>query len=193
MPRPKEFDPEIALRKAVEVFWHRGYEAASVSDLVAAMGINRFSLYNTFGGKQDLFHKALDCYRDDIITGWLAVLEQPGAGVEAIRKYFEVSVEAVLSKQGSRGCLMTNSMIELGPHHSGTRRKLKAHLDRMERAFYNAILAGKENGEITRDQDPRALARYLVGCSQGLGVMAKVSPDRKTLKDYVSVILSALR
>ena len=79
MPRPKAFDPDAALHKAMQVFWERGYEATSVDDLVQCMGINRFSLYSTFGGKHQLFVAALERYRDTIVADLVGELEQSAA------------------------------------------------------------------------------------------------------------------
>ena len=78
MPRPKAFDPDAALQQAMQVFWERGYEATSVQDLVQGMGINRFSLYSTFGGKHQLFVTALERYRDTIVADLLARIIHEG-------------------------------------------------------------------------------------------------------------------
>src|SRR5215831_3253346 len=88
MPRPKAFDPDEALQKAMQVFWERGYAATSVEDLVQRMGINRFSLYSTFGGKHQLFVAALERYRETIVADLVGALEQSAAGRAAIRHFF---------------------------------------------------------------------------------------------------------
>src|SRR2546428_10205183 len=118
MPRPKAFDPDEALQKAMQVFWERGYEATSVEDLVQHMGLNRFSLYSTFGGKHQLFVAALERYRDTIVADLVGELEQSAAGLAAIRQFFTRLVDFFASSQGWCGCLMTHTAVELSPHVS---------------------------------------------------------------------------
>src|SRR6266852_1410049 len=96
MARPKEFDRDQALQKAMEVFWSRGYEAASIQDLVKHMGINRQSLYDTFGDKHALYLQALDRYREVEGRKLLELLERPGSVKKSLRQLFEGVVEGAL-------------------------------------------------------------------------------------------------
>ena len=116
MPRPKAFDPDAALQKAMHVFWERGYEATSVQDLVEGMGINRFSLYSTFGNKHQLFVTVLERYCATIGANLVGDLEHSAAGLTAIRQFFTRLVDFFASAKGWRGCLMTNTAVELAPH-----------------------------------------------------------------------------
>src|SRR5690349_24968801 len=95
MPRPKSFDQDTVLDQAVQLFWERGYEATSMADLEAHLGLGRQSLYNTFGDKQALFLKALERYRNDVGGEALARLNAPGAGLDAIRSVFHWVVESL--------------------------------------------------------------------------------------------------
>lgn len=109
MPRQKEFDPERVLEKAMGVFWEKGYHATSVRDLVERMGINRFSMYDTFGGKRQLFLAALDRYTRRTRDGMLGALERSDQGLPAIRQYLMSVVDEYSARSGWRGCLMINS------------------------------------------------------------------------------------
>src|SRR5260370_37968341 len=96
MPRHKEFDQDQALHKAMEVFWSRGYEAASIQDLVRHMGINRQSIYDTFGDKHALYLQALDRYRAVESRRLIELLERPGSVKKSLRQLFGEVVERAL-------------------------------------------------------------------------------------------------
>src|SRR6201986_4496734 len=113
MARHKEFDRDEALQKAMEVFWSRGYEAASIQDLVEHMGINRQSLYDTFGDKHSLFLQALDRYREVEGRKLFGLLEQSGSVKRALRQGFEVVVEGSLGGGERRWCCVGNATSEL--------------------------------------------------------------------------------
>lgn len=189
MPRTKEFDPDCALDSAMQLFWEKGYEATSVQDLVERMEINRFSLYSTFGSKHDLFLKALDRYRDRVVSEALRAMEDTDGGLALIRRYFQATLKFVSSKQGWHGCLMTNSAVEL-PHDLEAGAKVQAHLKRLEDAFYRQLRHAQRTGELNSKRRPRELARYLTGVAQGLGVLSRGSPGRRALKSYVDTALS---
>src|SRR3989454_1175824 len=113
MARQKEFDHDEVLHRAMEVFWTRGYEGASIQDLVKHMGINRQSIYDTFGDKHSLFLEALDRYREIQSRKVFEVLERPGSMKRNLRQLFEEAVARSLSAEGRRGCFVGNSMSEL--------------------------------------------------------------------------------
>jgi TetR/AcrR family transcriptional repressor of nem operon len=192
MARPKEFDRDEALHKAMEVFWSRGYEAASVQDLVKRMGINRQSLYDTFGDKHALYLQALDRYREVECRKVLDLLERPGSVKKTLRRLFDDVVERALCDGQRRGCFMGNAMSELGGRCKETATRTCSNMAAAEAAFYRALLRGKTEGELKGVRDPHAVARFLYCSLQGLILMAKATQDRKTLEDVVKVTLSVL-
>jgi TetR/AcrR family transcriptional regulator, transcriptional repressor for nem operon len=103
MARPKSFDEEAVLARAVELFRARGYEATSLADLESHLGLGRQSLYNTFGDKQTLFHKALDHYRQTAGESMVEPLNRPEAGVEAVREFFRVTIRAMTGESPRSG------------------------------------------------------------------------------------------
>ena len=194
MARPKEFNPDEALDKAVELFWFKGYRATSIQDLVDHLGINRGSLYGTFGDKHALFLAALDRYQTQQTTLMLAVLEDTSySAKEAIQKLFNDVVHEAATSSQRRGCLMTNSAVELSPHDPETETRVAADLEQIEAAFYKAIVRGQAELEIPPDNDPQPLARYLTSCLQGLKVVSKIKADSRCLQDIVDMTLLALR
>ncbi len=192
MARQKEFDRDEVLEKAMNLFWYKGYEATSVQDLVERMGINRGSLYDTFGDKHSLYLAALDRY-SKTAAEQLQILEQTDAGLSAIYQFFHTLEAAFSTEEHCKGCLMANSMVELALHDPQTARKISAHLSRMETGFYQALLRAQAHGEIAAERNLQALARFLTSSVNGLSVMAKAVSDRNVLQDIVTVILSVLK
>jgi len=192
MARHKEFDRDEALHKAMEVFWSRGYEAASIQELVNQMGINRQSLYDTFGDKHALYLQALDRYRQMDFYKLSELLERAGPVKKNLRQLFEGVVEGALCGRERRGCFMGNAMSELAGRCKATAARACSNMAAMEDGFYRALLRGKKDGELKGVRDPRAVARFLYSSVQGLSLMAKATQDRRRLEDVVKVTLSVL-
>ena len=189
--RPKEFDQQIALERAMKVFWAHGYEATSVQDLLDAMQISRGSMYDTFGDKHALFASAMEHYGRTVTCGLEEMLAVPGSPLGNVRKAMSCIVEQALN--GScRGCLATNTAVELSQHDPQVSRAVAAILRRIETAFRRTLQSAVAVGELKRTSDTRALARFLTGTVQGVVVMGKASASRATLKDIVTVALSVL-
>lgn len=192
MSRHKEFDRDQALQKAMEVFWARGYEAASIENLVGHMGINRQSLYDTFGDKHALYLEALDRYREVECRKLFDLLERCDSVKRALRQLFTGVIERSLGSGDRRGCFMGNAMSELAGRCKKTAAKTGSNMAAVEEAFYRALLRGKREGELKRVQQPRAVARFLFCSLQGVLLAAKAAPDRETLEDVVNVTLSVV-
>jgi TetR/AcrR family transcriptional repressor of nem operon len=192
MARQKEFDRDEVLHKAMEIFWTRGYEGASIQDLVKHMGINRQSMYDTFGDKHSLFLEALDRYREIQSRKVFEVLERPGSMKKNLRQLFEEAVARSLSAEGRRGCFVGNSLSELAGRCEETATRTCNSVASAEKMFQKALQRGKEQGELRRVSDTRAVARFLYSNLQGLLLMAKATRDRKLLNDVVKVTLSVL-
>jgi len=192
MARQKEFDRDEALHKAMETFWARGYEATSIQHLVESMGINRQSLYDTFGDKHALYLLTLDRYRDVESRKVFELLEAPGSVKKAIRQLFSGLIDCALESKQRRGCFMGNAISELSGRCKQTAAKTCSNMTALEDALYRTLLRGKKSGEFNNLRDPRAVARFLYSNLQGLTLVAKANPDRKALEDVVKVTLSVL-
>lgn len=192
MARPKEFERDVVLDRAMHAFWSRGYEATSIEHLVTRMGIQRGSLYDTFGDKRALFFAAIDRYDRVVTAKLLAALDDPRSGKTAIRRFFRLKLQAATEPRRPRGCLVTNSAAELTSRDLGTAARVGTALTKIEAAFHRAVVRAQKAGEIDPTRDPRALARFLTSSAQGLSVMAKACPDRRVLQDIVKVILETL-
>jgi TetR/AcrR family transcriptional repressor of nem operon len=191
--RPREFERDVVLDRAMKVFWSRGYQATSIQHLVERMGIQRGSLYGAFGDKRALFFAAIERYDRVMTARLLATLDGPGSGLAAIRRFFRLRVQAAQERGRPRGCLVTNSATELASRDRATATRIGATLDRIETAFHRAVVRAQAAGEIDPARDARALARFLTSSAQGLSVMARASPDRAALDDVVKITLEVVR
>ena len=191
MARTKEFEPLAALDAATELFWRKGYEAASMRELLDAMGIGRGSFYDTFGDKHTLFLSALDRFQE-VRTSWAEDVLR-GEGLDGIEEVFRRSLDGLFQFQPPRGCLLANSAVELAPHDPEVAARISGYIRRTEDAFRGALVRARDRGEIPSDSDPRALARFLVNTLHGLRVLARAGADRETLEDTVHIALGALR
>jgi TetR/AcrR family transcriptional repressor of nem operon len=191
MGRIKQFDRHAALDHAMELFWARGYHATSIQDLVDHLGVNRQSLYDTFGGKDELFQAALERYRDLQGIPLRRSLEREGPVGEVLRDFFDAAI-ANLMKNDGKGCLMANTTTELALHDEKIFKICSGNARQLEAAFSGLLARAQQQGEIADDRPIVQLARFLVNTMNGLAVTAKATRDRKTLKDVVDVALSAL-
>ena len=191
MPRTKDFEPQEALDAAMYLFWCKGYEAASMRELLDAMSIGRGSFYDTFGDKHALFIAALDRFRE-VRTSWIEeVLE--GSGLDGVGEVFRRTVDGLVESEVRRGCLLANSAVELAPHDREVAGMISRYIGRSEDIFESALTRAREAGEISADSDPKALARFLVNTLHGLRVLARAGSDRDALEDTVRIALGALQ
>jgi TetR/AcrR family transcriptional regulator, transcriptional repressor for nem operon len=190
--RPRAFERDAVLDRAMQVFWSRGYEATSIEQLVARMGIQRGSLYAAFGDKRRLFFAAIERYDQMVTSRLVATLDETASGRAAIERFFRLKVELGTAPRRPRGCLVTNSAAELASRDRGTGQRVGAVLTKIEAAFQRAVVRAQKAGEIDPRRSARALARFLTSSAQGLSVMAKAFPDRAALDDIVEVILEVV-
>lgn len=193
MARTKEFNEMEVLDKAIDLFWFKGYNGASMQDVVDSLGLSRSSIYDTFGDKHQLYIAALEQYRKQAAGGLINMVTQSTNPLQTIQQLFEMlsndSVNAVCNK----GCFMTNSTIELAPHDPQIHKIVKDNMQDIEEAFYNLVKKGQDLGEITNKQDARALARFLFNTISGIRVAAKSGAGKAVYQDIIEVTLSVLR
>jgi TetR/AcrR family transcriptional repressor of nem operon len=170
----------------MEVFWEKGFQGTSMQDLVDRMGINRGSLYDTFGNKEALYHAAVDRYCAQRTEGMLDLLARPGEPRAVLEAFFAQVIDNVTGPK-SNGCMMTNAAVELGNQCARTSEKAVANRVRMEEAFSALVARQPDLGA-----DPQAVARFLVGMLSALTVTAKAAPRPGELEDMVRVALTVL-
>jgi TetR/AcrR family transcriptional repressor of nem operon len=184
----KQFDQNEVLDRAMEVFWRFGYQATSIQDLVDATGVNRGSLYTTFGDKCGLFLAVLDHYTDRIARPTMAELNNPDPR-RAIEAMFESIIERNCDPEWPRGCLNTNTSLECPGAGAVIGGKIAELLSKQEAAIYQVLRRAQTEHVLSPKQDARALARFFVGVAQGLNVVNKAAPNTTMLKDMVKVAM----
>jgi TetR/AcrR family transcriptional repressor of nem operon len=171
MPRPRSFSTQDAVQTAAGVFWPKGYRDTAISGLERAIGLNRSSLYGTFGTKQAIFGLALEWYLRGFIGPRLAPMERPGAGAIDVGRFFD-RLAAFLRADGQagRGCLMINSIAEDEGCGTLLGRRAKAFQDRLSAAFANA-LTGQQEPALARER-----AQLLTATTFGIWLAARIDP-----------------
>jgi TetR/AcrR family transcriptional repressor of nem operon len=192
MPRPREFDETAALEAAVECFWRRGYEATSLRDLTASMGLTAPSLYNAFGDKEELFARALERYLDRTTRDRLRRLEESLAPKEALRRFFAEIIEHSIKDRQRKGCFLVNSALEVAPHHAECRAVISEQFGEIEGFFKRCILAAQADETVSLDVDASDVAHLLLGVLLGIRVLARTNPNRDVLEGIVRPALALL-
>ena len=192
MARPREFDEVAALDGAIDCFWRNGYEATSVRELAARMGINCTSLYNAYGSKRALFQRALECYLDRSMRERINRLETSQRPKEAIRAFIAEIIARSAADANRRGCLLVNSAMEVAPHDRGLRRTIAQHLGELEAFFRRCVIAAQHNGTIPPDRNPADLSRLLLGVVLGIRVLARSNPNATLMRGLARPALKLL-
>lgn len=192
MARPREFDADDALERAMQAFWAKGFKATSLDDLCAATGLSRSSLYAAFGGKRALLHRSLDRYEEQGIARITAALSRPMPVREAIAAFVSNLIERIVSGSGRTGCFIGNCAAELARKDQATAARVRRSLERIEATFRDALMRAQSRGEIAKSADIDAIARFLVAGIQGLRLVGKANPDRAVLEDIKAVMLHCL-
>ncbi len=176
----------------MQAFWSRGYEATSVQDLVEATGINRGSMYDTFGDKRGLFQASVDFYISNVSAKRLSKMLETDSALMAIRTYFEDLITFSVGDGRKLGCLITNSVVELAPHDPIIGGVLRGSFARVEDVFHQTLLRAQDEGEIASEIEARAIARFMTATANGIRVFARADADAETLRDVVNSALSVI-
>jgi AcrR family transcriptional regulator len=172
------------------VFWHKGYEGASLSDLTTAMGINRPSLYAAFGDKQALFRKALDRYNEGPACFVREALELPTARA-VVHRLLYGGIDLVADPSGPKGCLMVQGALACGTEANSIRRELVSRRATGEADLRRRFERAKTDGDLPRDAKPADLARFVVTIMRGIAVQAAGGASRRELKRVADLALRA--
>jgi len=188
--RPRAFDADVVLERAMHVFWAKGYEGAALSDLTRAMRINRPSLYAAFGNKEHLFRKVLDRYA----SGPLAYFGKALAAAKVRDVVEEILLGAANMASDPRfpaGCLLVQGALACGDSAGRVQKETAARRAASEVALRRRLQRAKREGDLPRDADPAELARYVMTVLQGMAVQGAdgASPDQ--LRRVAQVALRA--
>jgi len=192
MGRLKQFDPDVAVSTAMDLFWRQGYGATTPADLVDALGIGKGSLYNTFENKRTLFDQALRRYGDERLAGLAELLKRP----EPARVRLQAALERLAAPENAylrqRGCLAVNTVTELGERDEGATAIVRDVFERMERALQATIEEGQRNGELDADRNSKELAGLLLTTIIGMSVVAKTADRTGRSRRVVRAVMSLI-
>ena len=188
--RPREFDADEALDRALLVFWRKGYEGATLPDLTEAMGINRPSLYAAFGSKEELFRRALDRYDQGPAAFVRESLREPTARAMAER-LLAGSVDLLIDPRHPRGCLVVHGALACGDAADPVRRELVARRAAGEAAVRERLERARTEGDLPADCCPADLARFLVTVVRGMAVQAAGGANQEELRRVAELALRA--
>jgi TetR/AcrR family transcriptional repressor of nem operon len=188
----KQFDEEEVLHRAMKAFWSRGYAATSVQDLVRTMGINKGSIYGTYGNKRSLFIKALRLYNNRR-KALLAGLEKSSSAISAIRGLFESRIDEIFSDSERLGCFLTNTALELAAHDAEIRDIVAQRQMEIEGFFQRMIERGQADKEISEKLDASSASQSLLASLFGILVLSRSRPERSLLKSIADSAVAILK
>jgi AcrR family transcriptional regulator len=186
--RPRAFDPDAALDRAMHVFWAKGYEGASLSNLTGAMRINRPSLYAAFGNKEQLFRKVLDRYMDGPVAFFRKALAAPKAR-DVVEQIFLGTARMAEDSRIPAGCLLVQGALACG--NASARKEVAARRAAAEVALRRRLQRAKRGGDLPKNADPAELARYVMTIVRGMAVQAAGGASRDQLKRVAQIALRA--
>jgi TetR/AcrR family transcriptional repressor of nem operon len=192
MARPRGFDADVALERAMQAFWAKGYKATSLDDLCGATGLSRSSLYAAYGGKRALLHRSLARYEEQTVARIRSALSGALPVRAAVAGFVSGLIDRIVAGPGRAGCFIGNCAAELAGQDRATVLRVRQSLARVEAEFHEALLRAQGRGEIAAGADVASLARFLVSAIQGLRLVGKANPDRAALNDIAAVMLRCL-
>jgi TetR/AcrR family transcriptional repressor of nem operon len=187
--RPRGFDTEAAVERAMNVFWSRGYHGTALPDLLRATKLSRGSLYAAFGDKHSLFLRALDRYIADAVKRMDIELAPGREPINGLRAYLAGYVERTSGANGRRGCLLVATAMELAGQDADVARRVAGFFKAMETRVAAALTAAKTVGKLADGVEPSSAARIFVCFVEGLRVVGKTAPARITSQATADALL----
>ncbi|WP_339187141.1 TetR/AcrR family transcriptional regulator [Paenibacillus sp. FSL R5-0490] len=189
--RTKEFDKNQALHEAMLLFWKKGYEAASIPDLLEVMGISRSSLYDTFSDKQTLYRDALEHYKKGS-SNKQTILEQASNVREGILQFFEYHIASAYDTSLPGGCFVTNTATTLESPDEQVNVLIQTSFSELEQAFCELLEKGQQSGEIDKTTDIKTLSYLLLNLHQSINIMAKTGQNPERAKEMLSFVIAGI-
>jgi len=192
VPWEKQFNVDDVLEKAMRTFWSKGYDATSMQDLVESMGINRGSIYDTFGDKRSLFLEALRRYDDVERKNVLVNISNGRTPRATIRALLDAIISDTVVRKNRDGCFLVNSALELAPHDKDVAKIVSSGFKDIEDFFYDLIREGRIRGEFSKDINARNVSRMLLASIIGIRVISRSWPEKAVLNSIASQAMCLL-
>jgi AcrR family transcriptional regulator len=188
--RPRAFDSDEALQKALDVFWQKGYEGTSLSDLTEAMGINKPSMYAAFGNKEQLFLKAIELYEQRPCAFFYPALEQATA-YEVAAFMLRGAAESLADSSHPQGCVVVQGALSCSEAGAAVKQALIDRRQEGEQALCERLSLAQQQGDLPQSADPLVLARYLGTVLQGMAIQATSGATAEQLMQVAELSLHA--
>jgi TetR/AcrR family transcriptional repressor of nem operon len=188
----RQFDTSVAVERAMDLFWERGYEATSMHDLTAALGLGRGSIYQAFGSKEGLYRAALAHYLDLMASAVVEAMNDGGDIRSVLRQAMLGRLDVALGDPKRRGCMLVNAACELLPRDAATGQTVRGVMTANKTAIEGAIAQAVARGEVAPSFDAASLADFLIACLSGLLVSTKAQAGRESVERSIDIALSTL-
>ena len=193
MPDIKHFDPDATLEAVVRLFWRQGVASTGIQDVVTATGLNRSSLYATFGGKQELYLAALHRYLEQRSQPMFRSLAEDERGLPAVAEFFDGLIRARCSGEYARwGCMVSNAHAGAENGDPEVRAVLDEHHQGLRDALYAALVTADGLGQLARGSDPDAVADLLALLAYGVNLRSRAGADAAALAGTVAAALDSI-
>jgi len=192
MARPIEFEPDKVLESVMMQFWENGYQSTSMRDISACTGLQPGSLYLAYQDKRNLFIEALELYLKQKIEFIKAIFETDEPALDKFRNYFDLIVKSSLSKDGYKGCLMVNTILEMPLDDFEIKDRITKVFHDVELVFKKTLEDAKREGTISKDKDTNGLAKLIITTIHGIRVLNKTRPKKATLEAIINNLMSAI-
>ncbi|MFT5719974.1 MAG: AcrR family transcriptional regulator [Motiliproteus sp.] len=189
--RPRAFDPEVALEQALEVFWRKGYDGTSLADLTEAMGINKPSLYSTFGNKDQLFLKAIERYENRPCAFFQPALDEPTA-LLVVEKMLYGAAASFSDKSHPQGCIIIQGALSCSKTADAVKEALMTIRQKSEQRLRERLTRAQAEGDIPATTNVETLARYLGTVIQGMSIQANNGATQDELTEVADLVLTAM-
>ncbi|NML39082.1 TetR/AcrR family transcriptional regulator [Chitinophaga sp. G-6-1-13] len=191
MPRNKEFEYEEKLEKARDLFWEKGYHATSIHDIVDRMGLNRSSVYNSYGNKQQLFLKCLESYAALKATQYRHAGKNAPSAFEALSFTIRDVVEQTMKDK--KACLIVRTVFELGNEEPAISSFIKKNAEVLESIFRELVIKAKAEGELKNEASPDMLARYILTTCSSFYMRYVLTGNKKEVNEMIDFLIGSLR
>ena len=191
--RPRSFDKEEALKKAMHVFWEKGYEGTSMADLIESIGMKAPSLYAAFGNKDAIFKEVVQKYLPIVVKGQLATLNNTSDIVEAVENTLKECVRLFTSPDNPHTCLIMTAAINASPEHQDHVVSLRAMREDYRNAWVQRFERAEQERQLTGQLSPQQLADFYVTLIQGMSLRAKDGANKQDLTRTAEIALQILK
>lgn len=191
--RPQEFNDDDVIASAMNTFWANGFDGTSMQQLLQSTGLSKSSLYQSFGGKRELFMRCLEQYTVAMKDKLLTQLSTSRSGIEFIRSVLLSAADETRGKALPKGCLIMNTATEFAQGDAAIAKVVTKGIESFRLVFLTALKKAQDNHELAEDSDVRQLASYVVSSMSGIKSMVKGGADEAAIRAIVDIVMRSIQ